>query len=290
MLDKERKRIIIQKILDLPTLPTTLLKIIKIAENENSTAADLAEVISKDQSISSTVLKLVNSAFYGHMRQVSSIHHAIVILGFQTVKALSLGVSVFKSTPTKGKPAFDRNLFWIHSIGVATIAQCIMEKTPNQGNFDKDTVFLSGLLHDLGKVVFDNFFTDEYQGVAKTAMDEGRWIGAVEKESLEMDHSESGFYLAEKWQFPADVIAGIKHHHNLGSNPSDRMRMPALVNMADYCCRKMRLGSGGDMEEVPLNPVALKLWNITEDVLDEVIEEMEKSRDAIEEFTFVQQA
>ncbi|MBF0169725.1 MAG: HDOD domain-containing protein, partial [Nitrospinae bacterium] len=98
-MDQSRKRIFIQKIDELPTLPVSLLKIIEVIENPESSAQDLAAVISRDQSISSVILRLVNSAFYGHLRQISSMSHAVVILGYQTVKTMALGVSVFQNSP-----------------------------------------------------------------------------------------------------------------------------------------------------------------------------------------------
>ncbi len=283
--NKNKKRILIQKIQDLPTLPTTITKIIHVSEEESSTASDLAAIISKDQSISSTVLKLVNSAFYGHLRQVSSISHAIVILGFQTVKALSLGVSIFRSTPSSGKPAFDRNLFWIHSIGVATFTKQLAERPSVASGLNNESVFLAGLLHDIGKVVFDNYFTDEYQAVAQKAITDKRWIGEVELSDLGIDHSEAGRYLAQKWQFPREVIESIGCHHSISTCAGDQV-IPAMVHVADYCCRKMKLGSGGDNAEIELDPEAVSICGVNEEIINELIVKMEDEREMIEAFAF----
>lgn len=283
--NKNKKRILIQKIQDLPTLPTTITKIIHVSEEESSTASDLAAIISKDQSISSTVLKLVNSAFYGHLRQVSSISHAIVILGFQTVKALSLGVSIFRSTPSSGKPAFDRNLFWIHSIGVATFTKQLAERPSVASGLNNESVFLAGLLHDIGKVVFDNYFTDEYQAVAQRAITDKLWIGEVELSDLGIDHSEAGRYLAQKWQFPNEVIESIGCHHSISTCAGAKV-IPAMVHVADYCCRKMKLGSGGDNAEMELDPEAVSICGVNEEIINELIVNMEDEREMIESFAF----
>ncbi|VAX24524.1 hypothetical protein MNBD_NITROSPINAE02-1981 [hydrothermal vent metagenome] len=283
-MEKEKKRIFIQKIQSLPTLPTALAKIVSVAENESSTADDLADVISKDQSISSTILRLVNSAFYGHLRQISSINHSIVILGFRTVKTMALGVSIFQSTSNPKRQSFNRTKFWTHSIGVATFAKRIAGKTKSGSGIDQEALFLSGLLHDLGKVVFDNYFNEEYEVVTKEALEKNEWIGDVEMRLLGMNHSEAGDYLAQKWQFPPAVIESIRHHHNVDEAHKGNGGMAAITHLADYCCRKMKLGSGGDNEEVALNPLALETCGVTEEILDELIAEVEADRDSIEAF------
>lgn len=283
-MEKEKKRIFIQKIQNLPTLPTTLMKIVSVAEDENSTAKDLGDIISKDQSISSIILRLVNSAFYGHMRQVSSIPHSIVILGFRTVKTMALGVSIFRSSSGGKKQAFDRSMFWIHSIGVATFAKRLGKEISFPNKPDLETIFLSGLLHDIGKVVFDNYFNLDYDNVAKAAINNKEWIGAVEKRELEIDHSEAGYYLAQKWQFPQPVVESIRYHHALDEIEDENKEIASIVHISDYCCRKMSLGSGGDNEQVPLSSLAMDNCKITEEKLDEIIADVEKERESIEAF------
>lgn len=284
--DKEKRRMLIQRIQELPTLPTTISKIIKLVESESSTAEDLARVISTDPSISSLILKLVNSAFYGHRRQISSISHAIVILGYTTVRTMALGVSIFNTSPGKKAAAFDRSDFWLHSIGVATITHKIASHTSARDGLDMESVFLAGLLHDIGKVIFDHYFNQEYNDVAESALHNHQWIGESESAFFGLNHAEAGNYLAQKWQFPSTVISAIRCHHSTALCEGEAERaMACMVNLADYLCRKATIGSGGDNEEAPLDEAALSFLGISHETLQQIASEVENDRDMIESLT-----
>lgn len=285
-LDKEQRRILIQRIQELPTLPATISKIIELVESKSSTSEDLARVISKDQSISSLILKLVNSAFYGHLRQISSISHAIVILGYTTVRTMALGVSIFNASPGKKTAAFDRSKFWIHSIGVATVTRRIATHAPARDGLDMESVFLSGLLHDIGKVIFDHYFNKEYNDIAESALKQRGWIGDSESSFFGINHTEAGYYLAKKWQFPSTVISAIKCHHNPALCEGEAERaMACMVNLADHLCREASIGSGGDNEKRPLDEQSLSFLGISHETLLEIIREVENDREMIESLT-----
>ncbi len=279
----EQKRIIIHKINSLPTLPTILTKIVALADNRNAKAADIGELLSHDPSIASMILKLVNSAYYGNLRHISSINHATVILGFQMVKTIAMGVLIYRSKASGPAPSFDREQFWLHSIGVATIARRLAQRLERPELLQLDTIFLSGLLHDLGKVIFDNYFTEEYRDVISLVQREDLWIRDAEQRIMQMDHCESGFYLARKWQFPTPVVEAIRYHHSL-SKASERNRfLCSIVHAADYCCRQLALGSGGDSQQVALD-ITVQHYGISPRLLDEVMAEVDRERASLETF------
>jgi putative nucleotidyltransferase with HDIG domain len=273
------RRMIIQKITNLPTLPNIVMKIIELADSPQANADSLGNVLSKDQSISSLILRLVNSAFYGSFRHVNSINHATVMLGFPMVKTIAMGVAVFQNE--NGSAGFDRKAFWLHSLGVATASQFIADKA----KFDtpKDTAFLAGLLHDLGKVVLDNYFEEEYREVIDLVREKEIWIGEAERQLLQLDHSVAGFYLARKWQFPAQVVDVIHHHHHISACPEDSKALCAAVQAADYVCRKSSVGSGGDLLVLPLEN-EVPGFGISDDILDAACAFMEKQKPELEAF------
>lgn len=278
------KRITIQLIEKLPALPVTVIRIIKIASDETSSTAELGDVASKDQALSSTILRLVNSAFYGHFRKITSIRQAIVILGFNTVKSLAMGISVFQSKPQSGRQVFDRNRFWVHSIGVAVCAKRLAEVSGEVSSTEAESIFLCGLLHDIGKVVFDNYFNEDYQAVAETAKRAKRWIGDVEKELLGIDHCEAGHYLAQKWQFPPVLEEAIRYHHDIEKCVPDTRKAATLVHAADHICRKLKLGYGGDDVVTSIDLTAIKLIGLSEEVMAGVMGDMDMEKEAIEAF------
>jgi len=281
-MDVTSKRILIHKINNLPTLPAILSKIIELTESRSSTAHDLGELLSKDPSISSLILKLVNSAYYGNLRHISSINHATVILGFQMVKTIAMGVSVYQ-TRTRSDSHFDRELFWLHSLSVAYCSQVIATTAGLPRDLNKDTVFLSGLLHDVGKVIFDNYFTEDYTRVTELVERKDLWIGHAEMFTLQMNHCEAGFYLARKWQFPEPVTNAIRFHHNLEKCPEQHAFLCAVVHAADHCCRKLGIGSGGDHTLPKLNPEIVK-QGLTDEVLEKAMHVVEQNRQQLEEF------
>ncbi|CAM2007004.1 HDOD domain-containing protein [Acanthopleuribacter pedis] len=281
-MEKMERRIFIQKVNNLPTLPTIIQKIIEITESPNGNASTLGKVLSKDPSISSIILRLVNSAFYGKVRNISSINHATVILGFAMVKTIAMGVSVFQSN--SGTSSFDRQRFWIHSLGVASLAKTLSKKVNMPKHIDSDTVFLSGLLHDLGKVIFDNYFNEEYTEVVALVKKENVWIGEAERRVLGMDHAEAGYHLARKWQFPGPVVEAIQFHHNITGATEQNRLLCAVIQAADYGCRKIQLGSGGDMAEIERDPIAVANYGMTDELLEPALEELDQHRGDFEAF------
>ncbi len=239
-------------------------------------------VLSKDPSISSLILKLVNSAYYGNLRHISSINHATVILGFQMVKTIAMGVSVYQAR-TASDSKFDREMFWLHSLSVAYCSQVISNIAGLPRTLDKDTVFLSGLLHDVGKVIFDNYFTEDYIRVTELVQRKDLWIGHAETMTLNMNHCEAGFYLARKWQFPEPVTNAIRYHHNLEKCPEQYAFLCGVVHAADHCCRKLGLGSGGDNIIPKLDPDIAKL-GLTDEVLEKAMTVVDQNRRQLEEF------
>lgn len=274
------KRILIQKINHLPTLPSVITRIIELTESRSANAKDLAEILSKDPSIASTILKLVNSAFYGNLRHISSIQHATVILGFQMIKTIAMGVSIFQTKGGTARP-FERGQFWIHSIGTAALAKLLAQRI--DADLDLDMIFLSGLLHDVGKVIFDNYFEDDYTKVGEILRAEDIWIGDAETRVMGLNHCEAGFYLARKWQFPTPVVEAIRFHHNLEKCSEQNQLLVALAHAGDHGCRRIQLGFSGDHTVPELNPIVERL-GISPAIMDDALVELEQMRESFESF------
>ena len=237
----------------------------------------------RDPSIASMILKLVNSAYYGNLRHISSISHATVILGFQMVKTIAMGVLIYQSKQSGPEPSFNREKFWIHSLGVATFARMIATRLSKPADLSLDTVFLAALLHDVGKVIFDNYFTEEYRDVARVVAEQQVWIRVAEQEILHMDHCESGFYLARKWQFPEPVVEVIRYHHSVEKSSNTNRFLCSVVHAADYCCRVIQLGSGGDSVLTNLDPIVEEI-GINHELLKQVMSDVERHREDLEQF------
>ncbi|GMT41782.1 MAG: histidine kinase [bacterium] len=280
--DVERRKSSIRNLQDLPTLSAVLKKIIEIVEDKHSSAKNLSDVISTDQSILSVILKLVNSAFYGHMRKITSIDQATVILGFNVVKSMALGASIFKVSRKSGvMRRFDRNGLWVHSLGVATTAKTIAEKV---GLDDPEEVFVCGLLHDVGKVVFEAVFPDEFFQIITMVEEENKSMIECEKKALGLDHAEAGQILMHKWHLPINVANSIGYHHASDNAPEECTRLASIIHLADIISRTLRIGSGWDERTPDMKRYAMKAIDFTPAIFESVMAETRSKKESMESF------
>jgi len=280
--EKNSRRVFVRKIEELPTVSSALSRIIAVVDNENSSAAELTEVVSKDPAISSMILRLVNSAFYGHLREISTISRAVVILGFQTVKTMAMGVSLFHEPRAGVSGVFDRDRLWLHSIGAGAVAKRLYVRSTITDIPDEETAFLIGLLHDIGKIVFDNYFSEDNQRVITCAMEQKRTVSDVEKEIFGITHGEAGALLAHRWKFPALVEEAIGYHHQIASSTHQHSPAVALAHLSDHCCHVLGFDYwDGDMREL-YDPETLVACGLTQKDIAIVLDEIEEERSSIE--------
>jgi putative nucleotidyltransferase with HDIG domain len=264
---------IIEKIDDLPTLPRTVLKITELVNDPKSSAKDLARVITDDQVLTARLLKLVNSSFYGFPERISTVTGAIVLLGFDAIRNLLLTTSVFDLFANHNrKKKQDQEKFWDHSLGCAVGAKVI-------GNYlrhDKiEELFVSGLLHDIGKIVEMMYLSDEYTKVVTVIDSENILMTAAENKVLGYNHAEVGKLLAEKWNLPAKLVQVIAYHHQ-PANASSFAMEAAIVHLADIFCRALNMGYGGDNKIPPLDGSAWERLKIGTNAIDTIMATMRR--------------
>lgn len=273
---------IIGKVDKLPTLPYIVTTLTDLLRSPNTSAADVHKVIMKDQSLSSRILKLVNSAFYGFSERISSISHAIVILGFNTVKNIALTASVFDMFPTEGAGAggFDRKGFWVHSLACAGTARIIATKAriPNP-----EDIFVAGLLHDVGKIVLDQFVHEKFATIMQMVADENILIREAEIKVLDgINHSQIGALLATKWKLPSALVQIIAFHHRPEMG-DQMMKAISCVHLADILVRSLDIGDGGDKKIPKLNNDAWELLGLTMADVDLIMSKMEDELEETEQ-------
>jgi putative nucleotidyltransferase with HDIG domain len=272
---------IIEKIDDLPTLPRTVLKITELVNDPKSSAKDLARVITDDQVLTARLLKLVNSSFYGFPERISTVTGAIVLLGFDAIRNLLLTTSVFDLFANHNrKKKQDQEKFWDHSLGCAVGAKVI-------GNYlrhDKiEELFVSGLLHDIGKIVEMMYLSDEYTKVVSVIDSENILMTAAENKVLGYNHAEVGKLLAEKWNLPAKLVQVIAYHHQPANAGSFAMEA-AIVHLADIFCRALNMGYGGDNKIPPLDGSAWERLKIGTNAIDTIMATMRREYRDISSF------
>lgn len=263
----------LNKIKDLTTLPVVAHNVIQLTQSPKSSALQVGDAIAQDPALSSKVLRVANSAFYGFPQKIATISSAIVILGFANIRNIVLTASIANMVPLKGGSGhFDRLDFWKHSLACGITSKLLAKRS---GMKNVEEVFLWGLLHDLGKIVLDEYFKEEFACVISLAEREGILIKYAEEEIFGVDHAAVGAIVGEKWNLPQALLKVIRFHHN-PPLANESMRMVALVHLSDVLCRAIGMGDGGDSKIPLINADSWKLFKCNKQLIKNLFSEMEQ--------------
>ncbi len=275
---EERVKKVVEKIQGLPTLPSMLNTINNMILNPRTSAKEVGQLISSDPSLTAKVLKVVNSSFYGFPNRITTITHAIVILGFNTIKSIVLSSTIFDIFRKDAKSGgFDRAEFWKHSIGCGAAAKVLGRRL---GYPTLEELFIAGLLHDTGKVVLDQFLHDPFAEAVARARDRGTLLMDQEAEILGVTHAEVGAWLFEKWSLSRGLVETTRCHHNTAL-AGDNQKLAEIIHAADILVRALRFGNGGDNRIPAFGEAAWRSLGLDpagfQDLLRDTGEEIEKA-------------
>jgi putative nucleotidyltransferase with HDIG domain len=201
----------LEKIKDLPTLPSVYFKVDKLLQDKEASTENVARVIEVDPAMSTRILRLVNSAFYGLSAKSNSIPQAVMMMGFKAVKNAIVSVAILDTLSIKDRyQNFDMADFWRHSVSVAVVSGQLAEKSRLVA---PDDAFMAGLLHDIGKIIMLKYFKEDFGLVWQTMQETRCSFADAEQEVASIDHVQIGSYLARKWQLPDHIIEAIAGHH-----------------------------------------------------------------------------
>lgn len=283
LMEKELLKKKIQSIIQLPALPAIAIEIINMVEDPRTSASMLGRVISKDQVLTAKVLKIANSPFYGFSRKIATIDFAIIVLGFDTLKEVVMSVSLISSLSKKLTREFNSRQFWDHSIACGVIARALAR---NHGYRVIGEVFIAGLLHDIGILIINQYLFNEYKEIVKLINQEKISLEDAEMRVLGVTHGEIGSWLAEKWNFPGQLVDTIAFHHHPIQSEQYR-EIVSIIHMADVLCQKLDNGYFELEKDINLDTqgegmLNLQDFNLTEDFVNNYRqifeEEIEKSR------------
>ena len=278
---EQKVREALSEISHIATLPEITMQIINLVEDATSTAQDLQEVISNDPALSSRILKVVNSSFYGLPGQVGSINRAIVLLGLNAVKNIAIAASLAKLF-RGGQIAshFDAHDLWNHSIAVATATKMI-GKEAQLGLADE--AFLAGLIHDIGIMVEIQAMRGKFvEVILKKKENPTMSLRAIETEILGADHQEFGAGLCKAWKFPNSFIYVTGHHHNPMQLEPDQRKLACAVHLADVLVAKLGIGYTDTVESTEFNEEVLADLNLTCDQVEKIGEALPNAMEEAE--------
>jgi len=255
---------------DLPTLPSVLDEVSRLVEDETSSPEQVAKIIARDQVLSAKVLKMVNSPIYGFPRRINTVQHALVLLGLNVIRGLIISTSVF-DIMTKSMVGL-----WEHSVGCAFVCSTLAQSL---GFKDPEEYAVTGLLHDIGKVVVAVQIPELKEDVESIVQQEDLSYLQAEKKRLGFGHDRVNAWLADHWNLPLTIREGLGYHHR----PRSAQYYPQfahLVHVGDFIIKVLEVGSGGDdqvprLERASLNALGLsfkRLGRIMDSVWDGIFE------------------
>lgn len=267
----------------MPSLSTTVAKVLEICNLPNPLPNDLNRVISLDPVLTGQVLRLINSAYYSLPNQITSLTRAIIMLGINTVKNLALSTAILSYLgKNKSLQWLPMDQFWRHSICVGVTAKALAAYK----GFDagaREEYFVAGLLHDLGKVPLSNRSPEEYsQALSLASLEQGS-LQQAEMTVFGLDHGSVGQLIADKWQLSGPLRAALRYHHDPAAAPASTRRVVVLVALANLYANLFDIGSAGDAFPQPRKidqamELAEMSWPAIQSLHDTVHSEIENAQ------------
>ncbi len=238
----------LEGIRNLPTLPAIIQKLRNCLLNPNSDAGQVAKIIEDDPAMMLKILKVVNSAFFGSSEPITSIRHAVARMGFTSVSNVALSTSVFAAYGRKGEAGFNREEFWRHSISTGIAAEVLYDRCRQniKSRYNKDVLHLSGLLHDIGKIIFEQYFHEQFLNAVKDCKERNIPLFLMEIEHISADHAQIGAWLGKKWGLSTELQEVIRWHHEPDNANAKYIDLVMLCHTANYICNLEKIGDSGD--------------------------------------------
>lgn len=269
---------IIRKVSNVASLPEVFMKIEETLNDPTSSTHHLGKIVQEDPGLTARLLRLVNSAYYSFTAKVETVNQAITVIGTQQLRDLVLACSVMKAFKNITSDLVDMESFWRHSVACGVVAKALatQQKASNTEHY-----FVSGLLHDVGRLILFSQLPDKMGEVVEYAKEEKLLLFKAEQKLLGFNHAYLGGLLLKDWKLSQRLIESVGYHHaptNAKSFPIDA----AIVHVADLVANAMRMGSSGERYVPKLNERAWESLNLSQENLEQIMLDLEeKYTDAI---------
>jgi HD-like signal output (HDOD) protein len=233
----------LSEIQELPTLPEMALKIRTLIYSDESDATILARLIEQDPALAAKILKVANSSFYCQGNKINSIKLAVTRIGFNEVGHIALAISMIKKF-SRNSDLLNYKQFWRHSLAAGYLCAMSGHSGGQElSSIDSHLLFLSGLFHDIGILIYDQYFHAEFEEVMKYACDKEISFIEAEKELCNSDnHAIFGSALLELWKIDLQIVSGVRYHHQPEKAPQNFSLISSATYLAEYILCNSGLG------------------------------------------------
>lgn len=272
---------LIKKIQDLPTVSTVAMQINDEIKKESLTAKSLAALVNQDPSLTAKLLKLSNSAYYGLVRQVTTMEKAVTVLGLNAVQSMAMTISIYKVFKA-GPVEFDFPGLWLHSLGCGVAAKNLMLAGSPQL---ADQAFVCGVIHDVGKIAIADKLPEELAAMMALIQEKQMSQAAAEDEVLGFSHQKIGGRMASFWNFPDNYVFAVKSHHKTfplkEQDDPDAVSLAEAVMVGNKIARALAFGKSSNPAREQVTPQELEAFGISGTSLAKIIQQI---KDDFKEF------
>lgn len=274
----------LESIRNLPTLPMAIRKLGGTIRSPSADAHRVASIIEDDPSMMARILRIVNSAFYGGIEPITSVQQAVARMGFTAVNNIAMSTAVFSAFETGDAAAFDREAFWHHCIATGMAASVLYERCRAQltRRYTTDILHLSGLIHDIGKIIFEQSFHPSFLNALDVSQKQHLPLCLAEPMCIGADHAEVGGWLAAKWKLSPDLISVIRWHHEPHNADVEHIELVMLCHCANYICNHENIGNSGDAASPALSQSVWKRLGLDLDDMSAMTDDTNTRTDASE--------
>ncbi len=263
-------RLHVEKITKIPTLPAIAHEILAIIDDDLVSVNNLLKIIENDPAISSKILSVANSAFFGFRAPVKTLDNAILRIGFDDVKNIAVGISIMTVLDDgKHQNALDYQRIFNHSVTVGLTAK-LMSRRFNLAL--PEEILICGLLHDIGLLILSRYFPEKYLEVLN-ACEREKTLPDAERKVFDFTHADIGSWLAEKWNLPDTVLDTVLYHHT-PSLAKKNLKHVAVIHIADYIATQHIISATELAFDSVVNPSCLNLLGMSQDNLNNIITEV----------------
>jgi putative nucleotidyltransferase with HDIG domain len=242
----------------IPQFSVTVSKVIQLSSDPNASPKEIIHAISLDAELTAKVLRLVNSSYFGVTSKIVSLQRAVVLLGMNTIKNVAISSSVLSKIKLRGSFKWYTNSeFWEHSLGCAVASKMLAAKM-GVSMQQREEFFISGLLHDIGKVIFLQYLADDFSLIEDPSYSPGMKKTDIESREFGINHAELGSLMAERWKLPPVLSEAILEHHDPVMAGGDVDKVKAAVHIANAACNRMGIGIKKNVE---LDSISGDAWN-----------------------------